>query len=96
MDEEEEKPISQNIPKTDGLMTLIDLRLPRWVLKLPAFMIRALVPESDEMKLIFMIVGMLVMFAVWGAWDYSACKTRNNDCGFMECMGHNEPKPKKK
>lgn len=86
--EEDEKPISsyiQNPRKTDGMVTLVDkLLLPRWL-------VRIIVPESDEMKLLYVILGMIIMFSIWGAWDFGACHERNPECTFIECFSHNEP-----
>lgn len=89
-DLDDEKPISQNIPKTDGMFTVVEkFRLPRWLVRIVA-------PESDEMKLFYIILGMLIMFAIWGAWDYGACQARNPECTIVECFSHNEPKVGKK
>lgn len=74
-------------PETDDLMTIADkVRIPRWLY-------RAVVPESDAMKLFWIIFGGLIVAAIWAEWDYAGCKARNPDCTFIECTSHNEPPP---
>ncbi len=88
MNEEEEKPISSYVDKNDKKFVTIfeKLRAPMWL-------VRIIIPESDEMKLFYIILGFIAAFSIWGAWDYGACHERNPECSLVECFGHNEPKP---
>lgn len=88
--EEDDVPISKQVPRTDGYKTIVDkARIPRWLYGI-------FVPESDLMKLFYFFMGMLIMFAIIGAWEFGFCRARNEETTFMQCVTHNEPKAKRK
>jgi len=85
-EDDDEKPISQRIPKPgkSGVTLINKVKLPQWVIDI-------IIPESDFMKLVYVLLGMFVMFAIIGAWEFGFCKARNESCTFYECITHTEP-----